>query len=129
MVIYPYFSSGVEHRNQFQKTVYYILINIFIYVASSKVLKTGAYTFANCSNPQVLIQNLTLFKTLRSDSIIYDMPTNITTEQIDQRMRVQVKALRIERQLIVDPLEQQYLDKFNVLISEYPLVQEELVHL
>ncbi|CAL6075204.1 Hypothetical_protein [Hexamita inflata] len=41
-----------------------------------------------------------------------EMPNQITAEQIDQRYRLMIKALRIERQLIIDPLERQYLDEF-----------------
>ncbi|CAL6107238.1 Conserved_hypothetical protein [Hexamita inflata] len=74
--------------------------------------KLGIMELTDCQNPLVLQQNLTQFKTFRIDSIISDMPSQLTTQQLDQRLRLTIKALRIERQLIIDPLEQQYLDEF-----------------
>ncbi|CAL6087265.1 Conserved_hypothetical protein [Hexamita inflata] len=85
--------------NSFQKK------NQFIYE------KLGIQKVTDCSNLQVLKQNLTLFKTFKIEQIISDIqPSN--TQLIDQRMQILVKALRIEHQLIADPLEQLYSDEF-----------------
>ncbi|CAL6067169.1 Conserved_hypothetical protein [Hexamita inflata] len=75
--------------------------------------KFGIQKVTDCSNPQVLKQNLTLFKTFKIEHILSDIqPSYITTQSIIQRMRILVKALRIEHQLIADPLEQFYSDEF-----------------